>query len=168
MTQVIDARATFDVTTTYLDRDVAEVRIARAPRVELRRRQERVIAVDQLPTEEWRLAGAAAEERARRRDLRQGAIVHEHELGVDAGLVAEVIVREQARGLALVRTLIVVVRGEVELVRGRPRPQLARRLIDRRIEAAGDETAMRGRRGARAGERARVARRAGRSQRGRG
>src|SRR6185503_2743227 len=49
---------------------------------------------------------------------RRSAIVHEHEFRIDARLVAEVIVCEQAGRLALVRALIEVVRREVELVRG--------------------------------------------------
>ena len=57
-------------------------------------------------------------EDARRRDDREGAVVHEHQLGVDVGGLVDLVVGEGAEGVALVRALVVVVRREVEDVGG--------------------------------------------------
>ena len=70
----------------------------------LRRRHQRVVAVDRI--------GVA--EVARRRDLRQRAVVHEHEFHVRLDRWRHLIVGEHARGVALVRTLEIVQRREVE------------------------------------------------------
>ena len=75
--------------------------------VELLRRKERVVAVD----------GLRVAEVARRRDLRQRAVVHEHELEVRLDRVVDFIIGERTSRVALVGTLEIVERREVEGVR---------------------------------------------------
>ena len=86
----------------------------------LRADDQRVVAVD----------GQRVAEVARRRDLRQRAVVHEHEFEVRLESRADFIVRERARDVALVRPLVVVQRREVEEVLGtdvdRSRPERRR------------------------------------------
>ncbi len=69
----------------------------------LLRREQRIVAVD----------GQRVAEVARRRDLRQRPIVHEHELEVRLERRADLIVRERTGNVTLVRTLEVVQRREV-------------------------------------------------------
>ena len=77
-----------------------------------------------------------AEERTGRRDLRDGVVVHEHQRAVDVDRLVEFIVTHRAHRVALVGTLQVVERGEVELVRGRERTESAGRGINRTTSAA--------------------------------
>ena len=77
--------------------------VSAAQRVELLGGQERVAATQRVRHEE----GAGG------RDLGHRPVVHEHELGVGLGAVAEVVGGEQARRPALVRTLEVVERAVV-------------------------------------------------------
>jgi hypothetical protein len=125
MPQIVVAAAAFDVAPTDVHQDVARAGVAAAECVEGGGREQRVIAVHGVAPEERRRARAGAEERAARRDLRLGAIVHEHEFGVHARLVAEVVVREQAGRLALVIALIEVRRREVVQVGCREIPHHA-------------------------------------------
>jgi len=55
-----------------------------------------------------------AEEGAGGRDLRNGAVVHEHGVRIDDGMLVELVVQERAGGVLLVRALIVVQRAVVE------------------------------------------------------
>ncbi len=80
---------------------------------DLRRRQQRVVAVQDPRVVEV----------TRRRDLRDRAIVHEHEVGIGLERVADFILGEEARGVARVRTLVIVQR--VGVVERPPRDELA-------------------------------------------
>jgi hypothetical protein len=154
--QIIKRPPPFDVASTDVDQHIRRIAIATAELLDHVRREERIVAIDRAAAEERRLARTATEERAARCNLRASAVVHEHELGVDARLVAEIIVREQATGLALVRTLIIVVGREVELVGRSERPQRAVR-VDREIAAVAHAKTRYGRRsGSTATEQARL------------
>ncbi len=167
MTQIVETAAALDVASTDRGQDVARVAIAAAEHVDHLLGEQRIVAVEYLVAEERRLARAGAEERAARGDLRLRAVVHEHELGVDARLLAEVVVREQAGRLALVGPLVIVVGREVELIGRRPGAQRAARIerevaVTRavgRIAAADDEARNAG--SARAAAVERIVRRVG-------
>ena len=79
-----------------------------APGTDHARRELRVGAID--------LVGTGAVERARARDLRDGAVVDVLNLRVQLGVLIEAVVRKGAGGIALVRTLVVVQRAEVVTV----------------------------------------------------
>src|SRR6185503_18899718 len=96
--QIIEAAAAFYVTPTDVDQHIRRAAVSATELLHHVRRQKRIVAVDRAAAEERRLPRTAAEERTARRNLRARAVVHEHELRIDARLVAEVIVREQAAG----------------------------------------------------------------------
>src|SRR6185312_11203892 len=84
---------------------------------ELLRGHERIVAVERVLT--IRLAGgridagAGADERTARGDLRQRVIVQEHDRAVDLVVVVDVVVGESTRVPALIRAHVVVERAEV-------------------------------------------------------
>ena len=118
VSDVVLATAAFDVATPDADvREAVPVRVrCRTQHGEHLPLHERVAAV----------AGhgvLAVREHARRGDLRDRAVVHEHELAVDLGRVRDVVVHERRHRPALVRPLPVVQRAEVvQVVNGRMLP----------------------------------------------
>ena len=69
----------------------------------LRRRHQRIIAIDDLRVREV----------ARRRDLRIRLIVHEPVFGVRLKPAIDLVIREKSSGMAFIKTLIIVERCEI-------------------------------------------------------
>ena len=95
----------------YIGTDVpAAISAGPQPMVgEVARGQERVVAVDR----------GGVEEVAARGDLRDRLVVGEHQLRVDVGVLAELVVTHRAEAVAALRTLVVVQRAEVVQVASR-------------------------------------------------
>src|SRR5262249_6791748 len=108
--EIIVATAAFNVTTTDRHNRADDTVLGReqrritAQRRALLRRHQRVVAVDE----------ARVAEVTRRRDQRVRVVVHEHDFHVRLEGRADLVISKGAERVALVRTLEVVVRREVE------------------------------------------------------
>jgi hypothetical protein len=111
VTDVVLAATAFDVAPPDEERRRVvrcEAEIA-APGLELLRRPERIAAAHLVSAGEV----AAAEKDAGGGDLRHRAVVHPHELAVHVGVLGDLVVGEDARGVALIGTLVVVQRPKL-------------------------------------------------------
>ena len=126
VTDVVGARTAFNVTTANIDRHGTGHIVAGVRRGDLgrrthlgqhRRRDLRVVTVDEITAADRRVR-SAAEEDAARRDLGDRIVICEHDLRIDVRLGVDLIVRKGAEGVTLVRTLEVVDRTEIIGVHG--------------------------------------------------
>ncbi len=119
--QVVKSRAAFDVATAKRHLRIRRIDIPAAPVRQLQGSQIRVIAVDEKGAIRYPRRcgpGSNAGERTARCNLGDRTIVHEHELRVDPRVIVDVVMDKCAGGVALVRPLEVVQRGEVVKRRG--------------------------------------------------
>ena len=144
------ATTAFDIAAPDVQRHGAiRIRGGAADRSELLRAQERIVAVDR----------GEIEEAAAGRDLRDRAVVGEHQLRVDVGERRQLIVSHRAQAVARSGTQIEVLRAEVVLIRGiDERAEVARALVHGEVEGWPRSAGVPAEIGERAGEcRARTA-----------